>query len=667
MRNITRNFVGRDEDEEVEDEDSDDDDVAEANAAEANAGAGGGSLAAAAMAAAASALDVDIVGSKADGGGGGAGEDGGGEAALDEEEDDEEYNMTQDEVVRARSCELLAEVLRIVPARIDILSRVLGEHFPHKTVEKRVQANYIAGLFAFANSHPTGLVGVVIPLVLEHLIQIDVQIDDSVLEAAVGGGGGGGGGAAAGGGDGGVSDEEFEDTQFEMEPDDLAGGAAESDGDGSEDDADGTALAVDESELLDDGESPADKLDTLMVLSFQFLQAISNAGNQTAIQTAFESLWAAFSRTILVTYQSRHVQYLLFYFCGLHPQLAEVFLGRLLETALAPTRDLVVRQASIAYVASFVARAQAADMNCTMSCLVALTNWVHNYILQHPGAQASTREHLGFYAVCQATFYILCFRIRDVVESDGGEAFIGTLKLETIVSSRLSPLQVCLKHIAAQFTKTMRNHGILYCAQYIRRTSVAGAWGEGAPPVALGDGAHALRGLEDFFPFDPYELRRSKQYLDGMYREWQGQGGNDGDETDDSEIELEEHPEDSDEDDFLPGSESSGGASSLRAGSFEGGGGGAAAFGGGGARMRPPENEAHRLMKGYAARYAAGGGGAASPLNIPVMKRSRSNSGSRRPVIGGSGGSGSASNERGFWGTPLSPAQGISRVRKAAP
>lgn len=68
----------------------------------------------------------------------------GGTAAALDEEDDDEYEITQDELVRARSCELLLEVLRIVPARIDILNRVLGEHFPNKTVEKRVQANYIA-------------------------------------------------------------------------------------------------------------------------------------------------------------------------------------------------------------------------------------------------------------------------------------------------------------------------------------------------------------------------------------------------------------------------------------------------------------------------------------------------------------------------------------------
>ena len=315
---------------------------------------------------------------------------------------------------------------------------------------------------------------------------------------------------------------------------------------------------------------------------------------------------------------------------------------------------MVVRQASIAYVASFVARAQVANMDCTRTCLETLTTWIHGYVQQHPGAQASIRDHLGFYAVCQATFYMLCFRIRDILDSDGGGPFIGTLKLETIIASSLSPLQVCLKGIVAEFTRMMRNHGILYCAQYIRRSSVAGTWGEGAPPVALGGGAHAIQGLEDFFPFDPYELKRSKKYLDGMYRKWQEQPGNDGSETDDSERELVDHSDD-DEDDFLPGSESSGGASSSRAGGL----GDAAAFGGGGGgmRVRPPENEAHRLMQGYGARLAAGNSGVASPLNIPMMKRSRSNSG--RMLRG------AKNSPANVWGTPLSPAVGISRVRKA--
>ena len=187
MSNITRNFVGRDE----EDEEDIDDDDAVAAEAEAGNGAGVGTLPDVASTAAASALYADHAG----GGGRGADEggndtdgnndDGGGgtAAALDEEED-EEYDLPQDERVRARSCQLLSEVLRIVPARINELSRVLGEHFPHKTVEIRVQASYIAGLFAFAELHPLQLCGIIIPLVLQHLIQIDVQIDDSVLDDA---------------------------------------------------------------------------------------------------------------------------------------------------------------------------------------------------------------------------------------------------------------------------------------------------------------------------------------------------------------------------------------------------------------------------------------------------------------------------------------------------
>jgi RNA polymerase I-specific transcription initiation factor RRN3 len=662
MRNITRNFKGREEEEheeEEEDEEGDED------------GGGGG--------AAVDGDELEVL--LADGEGNGAvpvDEEADDDEGEGEEEEEEEEDL--DEYVRTRSCELLLEVLRIVPARSDILQRVLGENFPHKTVEKRVQANYIASLYAFTLSHPAVLARIVVPMAMDHLVQIDVQVDA-----------GAGAGVVHPEEDDDIEEEEEDELQFEMEQEHQHHDRLSPAGDGSgmssdEDEEDtehaaGRELAGDDDVLADDGETAADKLDALMLLSFKFLRSVA----PDTCTVVFEALWHGFDRTILRTYQSRHVQYLLFYFCGLHPHLAQTFLGRLLEHALSPTRDLVVRQAAIAYVASFVARAVASDMLCTMRSLKTLTNWIHGYIQQNPG-EPNLLQHLGFYAVCQATFYMLCFRIGDLLAAEEGEAFIATLKLETMVSSRLKPLQIVLRHISSQFTKTMRTRGILYCEQYTRRSSVAGAWGEGAV-VTHGDGVDGTQALEDFFPFDPYELHRSKGFLEGMYREWVGGVDVDVDESD-SEAELAAHASEDDEDDFLPGSMSSGG-----------GGGGGASFGSGRDRSSSTGSSGtgsfkagrqhavpwqqyikdeiqktgngraspRNMLGGHYGAGAAGAGGAgrmfagvvdASPaMNVPFSKRSRSNSGSRRAV--GLGG--------GSWGTPSSPAVGISRVRKAAP
>jgi RNA polymerase I-specific transcription initiation factor RRN3 len=49
--------------------------------------------------------------------------------------------------------------------------------------------------------------------------------------------------------------------------------------------------------------------------------------------------------------------------------------------------------------------------------------------------------------------------------------------------------------------------------------------------------------IESFFPFDPYQLKSSKQFIDNIYREWIA------DDDDESSDEDEENDEDDDEDD----------------------------------------------------------------------------------------------------------------------
>lgn len=53
--------------------------------------------------------------------------------------------------------------------------------------------------------------------------------------------------------------------------------------------------------------------------------------------------------------------------------------------------------------------------------------------------------------------------------------------------------------------------------------------------------------LENYFPFDPLHLRRSREWIEGIYCHWQGIPGMDDDDEDEDESDEDEDEEDDDE------------------------------------------------------------------------------------------------------------------------
>lgn len=119
--------------------------------------------------------------------------------------------------------------------------------------------------------------------------------------------------------------------------------------------------------------------------------------------------------------------------------------------------------------------------------------------------------------------------------------FLSTLKLESMVASRLNPLKMCQPSVVREFARSMKRHQILYCAPYVKRNKGLSV---GIPRLtAEGKGAERL---EEYFPFDPYVLRTSRRFVDPLYAAWKPVAVTDEDEDDDS-----------DEDDASSGSDES--------------------------------------------------------------------------------------------------------------
>lgn len=133
----------------------------------------------------------------------------------------------------------------------------------------------------------------------------------------------------------------------------------------------------------------------------------------------FQSLLAIFTRTILCTFKSRYMQFLLFWFASRDSAFADLFLGELVAHALLePAEPEIARAAAASYVASFVSRAKFIGPEEARGTVRVLCRFLEHELDAYESCDADTAPPGVFYAVAQAVFLIFCFRWRDLVEGD---------------------------------------------------------------------------------------------------------------------------------------------------------------------------------------------------------------------------------------------------------
>ncbi|GAA6000604.1 hypothetical protein JCM10207_004572 [Rhodosporidiobolus poonsookiae] len=210
--------------------------------------------------------------------------------------------------------------------------------------------------------------------------------------------------------------------------------------------------------------------------------------------TLFRTLLDIFDRTLLRTFKTRNVQFVLFYLCSLSVSSSDHFIGVLLGRALfdqdAPA---VTRVAAAGYAASFVSRATFVDAQMTRKVVRHLCQYLGGQMDDLARAAAAQTTFAGavkgsaplgggqelavFYAVAQAVFYIFCFRWKDLLdeedEMDDEAGLLGLdagrrwmMGLETVkkaVGSSFNPLKVCAQPVVTQFASIAHKTGFMYC------------------------------------------------------------------------------------------------------------------------------------------------------------------------------------------------------------
>ena len=323
----------------------------------------------------------------------------------------------------------------------------------------------------------------------------------------------------------------------------------------------------------------ANKLDSLMCLLLEFVESRTSISSEV-----FPVLLTVFTNCILITHKSKFVQFVIFQACGLDahrrqqaqsPPLSgdektslkaqdtqpcyRTFCLLLQDIVADPYRATSIRQTAACYLASFVSRASFVDANTVCESVATLLQWAEIYIdamdrssvsIHAADARGQSARHSLCYTVCQAAFYIMCFRGREAVKhyqvlltSINGTDELKRVDLSAerwnrLCRHSLRPLQYCLESVKTEFLQLAKFYNLLDAAtlaqvmstgkQVVKKRKKATAIRTPATlekerrSGGVGGLGRGKNPLDSFFPFDPYLLRQSHVHIETYYNHWLG-------------------------------------------------------------------------------------------------------------------------------------------------
>lgn len=450
--------------------------------------------------------------------------------------------------IYARAHRALQYLLQLIPAAGRILSSTMTNAFPHQTDSRRSHVVYVQNLLKLVQYVPE-LRGDVLALITERLVKIDVQVQVDLEDLAEDVG------------------EGLVDQILPNRPD-LMDDVEESDMSDEEEDSDEDEEDA-EAQRAKDITKNVEKMDAILDILFSHYEQSFNGRSIEEQAGSLSFLMSQFVITILPTHRSRHTQFLLFHYAQQSSQHIDTFVGTCLQISFDKGQPAMVRQASAAYLASFVARGLHVPSNAVRD--------VFGYIGSHlarlrreyePDCRGpDMRRYSSFYVLVQALLYIFCFRWRDL-ESAPDEDFedddlatpygqehqwkSGVKEaLSLNVFSKLNPLKVCSTAIVTEFARIANHLSIVYIYHLLetnKRVRVLQSAGTGHGQVNRETALSARRDeshqhLDAYFPFDPYHLPKSKRWVEGDYREWSGIPGLDDEQASESDSDDDEGAE----------------------------------------------------------------------------------------------------------------------------
>ncbi|KAJ5335113.1 RNA polymerase I specific transcription initiation factor RRN3 [Penicillium brevicompactum] len=455
-----------------------------------------------------------------------------------------DYEVVSASIIHTRVHMALRHILKLIPAGSGALSPILSSQFPFDSDPANANVTYTRNLIQMITYAPE-LQSDILALVTEKLVKIDVQIQ--------------------------VDMEDYED-----EIGDNLVHAAE------EEEEDDDSVASDDSDDEDDDAKSGKKIkeniskvDGMIDLLFEYFSTPFSSNNLDDKENALDLLLSHFQTIILPTYRSRHTQFLLFHFSQASPVLIDRFASTFVQILFNKLQPGIVRQSAAAYLASFVARGAHISGDVVRDVFDLLLTHLNSLRADYENTcrGPDLRRYGPFYSTAQAILYIFCFRWRDLTTAaaDGDTydqvdeleptqiTFPPNIKefLHKCIYSRLNPLKVCSPAIVAEFARITHHFQFLYVYPLLEtnkrmRITAFRSISTLADPRFSHVGREIRAGdnsgyqLDAYFPFDPYQLPRSRRWLEGDYVEWRGIPGLD--DADDSDSGADESDDEDGED-----------------------------------------------------------------------------------------------------------------------
>mmetsp|Transcript_12145 Transcript_12145/g.44306 ORF Transcript_12145/g.44306 Transcript_12145/m.44306 type:complete len:719 (-) Transcript_12145:53-2209(-) len=427
----------------------------------------------------------------------------------------------------------LHHLVQVVPTVMNGLVKAILEKFPHRRLSSECQVMYVQGMFRLAETGCTSTLSEkLLSIVIDHFVAIDVEIrwEDMVRANQQ------------------ANEDEGDLVQFDFDVEDRT---ASTGGQSGGSDSGFMGAGGRDTDVRSNLRLPqmADKLDKLMDILFEHIHRRSVNGQ---LRPCFDAVIRSFEATVLFTHRSKFVQFIVLYICSLKPGThCPAFCKLLLEYVMGPAMPIVKRQAAAAYLTSFLARATYVPLTECASVLSTLCGYAHSYADGHrrdrnagrapvetrfvvPGPVPSEggasdvvwhmERHGVFYVICQAIMYTMCYKMDALLADRGASRIIRSLPFQTWIDSELAPLSVCLPSITAEFSAQTQRHGLCSCPARVADQP---------------DGRYRLRGLDMFFPFDPYLLRTSSRWIKEIWQAWHSSGEADSEEEDENDAEVE--------------------------------------------------------------------------------------------------------------------------------
>ena len=457
-------------------------------------------------------------------------------------------------IIFARVHEALQYLRHLVPSLSLTLKPILLDAFPHETDSNRTHKIYVNNLLKLISYAPE-LRNDVLMLVTDRLVKIDVGVQLDIEDLA---------------------DDAGEDlvrkisqVQQSLDEDHEDSDTSDTESEDDEEDED------DEVQRTKDIMKNVEKMDSMLEILFEYYNKDFLHGSAEDEIGTVNVLLSQFWSTMLPALRSRHTQFLLFHFVQQSPAYIDTFVGTCIQITFDRKKQPpIMRQASAAYLASFVARGSHVPASIVRDVFDYIGNELEQLRHEHePTCKGPhLRRYSDFYSLVQALLYIFCFRWRDLQLNSDDEDEDGELAMQDHqfkygvkealsqnIFSKLNPLKVCSPAIVTEFARMANHLGAVYVFHLLETNkrirlsqfsnTIEQSYKHSNPnrETALSmstDESH--QHLDEYFPFDPYHLPKSKRWIEGDYREWAGIPGLDeqeADSEDDEDVVVNENVE----------------------------------------------------------------------------------------------------------------------------